>query len=188
MLTNWRRVLPPEMRWADGDDPSEDINEARLRAKYYGALYIIHRPFLHYALHSPDFVNASDMVEGAADSLKRTEREQGAMPPPALTAHDRAEIMRSAQLCVEAASYSTVAFDGICSKRRLIVTNIFGTAHAYVLLRHSCCSLISWLLGAYDILGLSEILISCYVYQTIRQLPGVSCDSYFPPVEAGEQI
>ena len=134
MLTNWRRVLPPEMQWEDGDEPSEDINEARLRAKYYGALYIIHRPFLHYALHSPDFVNAFNMSEGAAEDSKRMERERGAMPPPALTAHDRAEIMRSAALCVEAASYSTVAFDGICHKRRLIVTNIFGTAHAYVLL------------------------------------------------------
>lgn len=40
------------------------------------------------------------------------------------------KIMRAAEICVKAAIKSSVAFDGIC--KRPILTNIFGTAHAYV--------------------------------------------------------
>ena len=50
-LENWRASLPTHMRWNDEDPPSNNINVARLRAKYYGARYIIYRPLLHHALH-----------------------------------------------------------------------------------------------------------------------------------------
>ena len=50
-LQQWRRSLPEVMQWKDHDPPSKDINVARMRAKYYGACYIIHRPLLYYALH-----------------------------------------------------------------------------------------------------------------------------------------
>ncbi|KAH0566193.1 hypothetical protein GP486_000407 [Trichoglossum hirsutum] len=50
-LGRWKNVLPQQLRWEDDEPPPSDINAARLRAKYYGARYIIHRPFVHYALH-----------------------------------------------------------------------------------------------------------------------------------------
>ncbi|PYH63207.1 putative C6 finger domain protein [Aspergillus vadensis CBS 113365] len=50
-LELWRSSLPDIMRWKDADPPHEDINVARMRAKYYGARYIIHRPLLYWALH-----------------------------------------------------------------------------------------------------------------------------------------
>lgn len=50
-LELWRSSLPDIMRWKDTDPPHEDINVARMRAKYYGARYIIHRPLLYWALH-----------------------------------------------------------------------------------------------------------------------------------------
>ncbi|KAJ5102946.1 hypothetical protein N7532_003475 [Penicillium argentinense] len=50
-LDLWRNSLPDVMNWKDEDPPAEDINSARMRAKYYGARYIIHRPLLYHALH-----------------------------------------------------------------------------------------------------------------------------------------
>ena len=50
-LESWRRSLPDIMKWKDEEEPANDINTARLRAKYYGARYIIHRPLLYHALH-----------------------------------------------------------------------------------------------------------------------------------------
>lgn len=50
-LESWRENLPDIMKWKDDEEPASDINTARLRAKYYGARYIIHRPLLYHALH-----------------------------------------------------------------------------------------------------------------------------------------
>lgn len=138
-LQTWRDRLPPELKWQDGDPPSPDINEARLRAKYYGALYIIHRPSLHYALHQKSRDSASRPAQpvigpagqdGPTYTYPSRERQHGSMAPPRTPETDpgQLEILRSAAICVQAAMWSTVAFDGI--QRRLIVTNIFGTAHA----------------------------------------------------------
>ena len=142
-LQNWRSVLPPWLQWKDEDEPSTDINDARLRAKYYGALYIIHRPFLRYLLDSETTVQGSDspqpdVLKGALRKplgypAQTHERSRGMMAPPRSTsaeANIQAEILHSAKTCVNAAMRSTIAFDNILSRQRLIVTNIFGTAHA----------------------------------------------------------
>ncbi|EHA18725.1 hypothetical protein ASPNIDRAFT_119094 [Aspergillus niger ATCC 1015] len=50
-LEQWRKDLPESMTWKDTDPPSPDINVAHMRAKYYSAQYLIHRPLLYYALH-----------------------------------------------------------------------------------------------------------------------------------------
>lgn len=50
-LNMWRFSLPEVMGWEDADPPAKEINAARMRAKYYGARYIIHRPLLYHALH-----------------------------------------------------------------------------------------------------------------------------------------
>lgn len=57
------------------------------------------------------------------------------MGPPNMTPNydyekRRAETISLAHICVQAAMHSTVAFDGVLDHRRLIVTNIMGTAHA----------------------------------------------------------
>ncbi|KAF7139663.1 hypothetical protein CNMCM5793_007262 [Aspergillus hiratsukae] len=70
-LELWRNSLPEIMKWKDTDPPSKDINVARMRAKYYGARYIIHRPLLYHALHyaelPPNPTSAS--VESPAGSV-----------------------------------------------------------------------------------------------------------------------
>ena len=139
MLVRWLQVLPDQLRWNDTDPPATDINVARLRAKYYGARYIIHRPFLNYALHSQ---NLRESLVRHLESLPNPAygsppgRLDGAMPPPIPRGRSSGEgdqvkeILRSAKQCIDAAMQSTEAFDGVRQKGRLVVTNIFGTAHA----------------------------------------------------------
>ncbi|KAI4239086.1 MAG: hypothetical protein LQ349_000630 [Xanthoria aureola] len=142
-LKAWRDLLPIGLQWSDEDPPSSDINTARLRAKYYGALNIIHRPFLRHALdHNMDFQDSppaqvhaaiSYQAGSASYSPQSMERKNSSMGPPGSTQKEKihqAEILHSAKTCVAAAIQSTEAFDNIINRQRLIVTNIFGTAHA----------------------------------------------------------
>ncbi|GLA56241.1 hypothetical protein AnigIFM63604_006138 [Aspergillus niger] len=70
-LELWRSCLPETLKWKDSDPPSKDINVARMRAKYYGARYIIHRPLLYYALHyaSQPNVNADAHASAGVSSV-----------------------------------------------------------------------------------------------------------------------
>ena len=155
-LELWRAGLPNILRWNDGDPPSNDINTARMRAKYYGARYIIYRPLLYRALHTtiPKASNTVDSPTGPSD--QESSKSQYISPP---TSHSRTsstnrwssnmevpghphiepwfgipysklspKLKRACKICIESAILSTEAFDGI--KGRLVVTNIFGTAHA----------------------------------------------------------
>lgn len=126
-IRGWRKALPPELEWDDVEEPSTAINAARLRGKYYGAAYIIHRPYLRYALEQELFT-IHDSVSTAGQLQIR---KAGVMAPPDTAVQlQHNEIHKSCKMCVDAAIRSTLAFDGIITHRRLIVTNIFGTAHA----------------------------------------------------------
>ncbi|KAL8782601.1 MAG: hypothetical protein Q9213_005233 [Squamulea squamosa] len=142
-LQAWRNLLPIGLQWSDDDPPSSDINTARLRAKYYGAQYIIHRPFLRHALDNKmEFQDsASPHVKAAIGYQNRSspfspqamERKISNMGPPGPTQKEKIhqeEILQSARNCVAAAVKSTEAFDNVINRQRLIVTNIFGTSHA----------------------------------------------------------
>lgn len=105
---------------------SRNINDARLRGKYYGALYIIHRPMVHYALELE--------AKGTLDSFFAVDDQNaGTMAPPKAPTTHRSyldEVLNSAGIAIRAAYRSTTAFDAVLDYKRLIVTNIFGTAHA----------------------------------------------------------
>lgn len=119
-LAAWRGGLPEDYRWSDTDPPSPDINAACMRAKYYGASYLIHRPFLHDALHPIQPNGTSNPAV-----------QQRSFPPASVKPVEvTPEVYEASKKCVEAAIQSTIAFDGV--HKRPIVTNIFGTAHAYV--------------------------------------------------------
>lgn len=166
-LDLWRTSLPDIMKWKDSDPPATDINAARMRAKYYGARYIIHRPLLYHALHygqtgarvgtvgqpsvdSPtgSAGNATQQMSPSmthtghrATGMSRILSDLGTTPsnpassfpkgwsPPTVNLRDLPyKLRRACKVCVESAILSTEAFDGI--EDRLVVTNIFGTAHA----------------------------------------------------------
>ncbi|KKK19745.1 hypothetical protein AOCH_006820 [Aspergillus ochraceoroseus] len=153
------RKLPEVMRWKDTDPPSDDINVARMRAKYYGARYIIHRPLLYHALHYSG-PNAPSSVDSPVGSIISGSKSQ--QVSPSMTHNQRAtnmsrissdigmmgrnsgpsnqaatltyrdlptKLRRACKVCVDSAILSTEAFDGIQNSRP-VVTNIFGTAHA----------------------------------------------------------
>lgn len=133
MLEQWRSVLPEQLRWDDAEDPAEDINDARLRAKFYGAQYIIHRPFLRLTLDREVPIEDAKSPRNSTFTPLDERRTEPMAPPGADLGLDvPADILRSARICVGAAMQSTIAFDKIIRDRRLVVTNIFGTAHAYV--------------------------------------------------------
>ncbi|KAI2787830.1 hypothetical protein POX_f08208 [Penicillium oxalicum] len=171
-LELWRRSLPATMNWKDTDPPATDINAARMRAKYYGARYIIHRPLLYHVLHygqtgaristlakptaaaeSPSGSTSQSQPQQMSPLMAQTSRRTGSShmqrmlsdvgsapsslsssysngwtPPIAPSRDLRDKLWRACKVCVDSAILSTIAFDGV--EDRLVVTNIFGTAHA----------------------------------------------------------
>lgn len=170
-LELWRSSLPETMNWRDDEPPASDINAARMRAKYYGARYIIHRPLLYHALHygqtgarigalpkstavesptgsasnsqsqhmSPSMTHASGRTSsahmqrmlsdvGSANSGLLSSVPNGWSPPTVKWRELPTKLRRACKVCVDSAILSTEAFDGVDD--RLVVTNIFGTAHA----------------------------------------------------------
>ena len=139
----WRKMLS-DFDWDDNEHQSENINAARMRAKYYGAKYIIHRPVLYHALqhaHPPPPTPNSKYsdspepgyavpspVQHAHSPTSRSRRPSEMGPPGRSSTKIDSKIISASKLCVEAAIRSTTAFDKV--PRRLIITNIFGTAHA----------------------------------------------------------
>lgn len=158
-LDEWKANLPVWMQWDERDPPSSDINTARLRAKYYGARYIIYRPLLHYALHQlPTNTKSSASTEprGRAGQSESTHSassfvSQGPRAPG--MARWSSETGTSPNMEDEANIYPTVKLESLnpqiqqaCThciraavqstiafdgiQGRPILTNIFGTAHA----------------------------------------------------------
>ena len=132
--------------WPEENHESPDINQARMRGKYYGAKYIINRPALHYALNvagpstpmsrpSESPVGSGAVSEYTSPALTHhgdlaASRRVNEMRPPPRTTDQHLEpwILEACTKCVDAAIKSTTAFDKIPG--RLVITNILGTAHA----------------------------------------------------------
>lgn len=122
MLRNSRnRWVPGSYQWNDNDPPADEILGARLRAKYWGSQVILYRPFLRALLdreqwpysnqaHSPDTPRPIELDESIPGVDPR--------------------IVHYARLAIDALVESTRAFHGIPSHQRIIITNVFGTAHA----------------------------------------------------------
>ncbi|KAI9927385.1 hypothetical protein MW887_002997 [Aspergillus wentii] len=79
-LELWRSSLPEVMKWRDTDPPSKEINVARMRAKYYGARYIIHRPLLYHALHFGGQNDRSTSVDSPTGSAMSGSKSQQVSP------------------------------------------------------------------------------------------------------------
>jgi hypothetical protein len=145
-LENWRNLLN-DWNWDDNDHMSSDINVARMRAKYYGAKYIIHRPALQYALAFCSGTGSSSttgsqrsespttspshqpqpVLHGEALSLSARRQSKTRSPTPAVERLDP-RARKGAETCIWAAIRSTTAFDRVPG--RIIITNMFCTAHA----------------------------------------------------------
>ena len=144
----------PTLIWEDDDDHlAPDILRARIRAKYYGAKVITYRPFLEKVLeHSSTQRAKQRAARGSAQEspqlMKRQEefiwdqykKEVQGVPTinsdaTSIDDVDDERIKDYAKKGIKALVRSTTAFHGLGdpAKQRLIVTNIWGTAHAYVI-------------------------------------------------------
>jgi hypothetical protein len=129
ILDGWRAMLPPDLKWADDDPPPAGILLARLRAKYWGARYVINRPFLDYALHIMPHVKDGKSVGDVALDVHGNPRDKAEIHLfKAIQLLGEGEVWAACRRCIEAAMQSTIALDGVPD--RLVVTNIHGTAHA----------------------------------------------------------
>lgn len=159
-LEQWKLHLPKPLRWEESDPPSADINAARLRAKYFGARYIIHRPFVYHAIHGGNGVYNAPCNSGpfSTSSPAMSASEMSQSSPSATTPGgfnplgniasggrrisvagegERVELApvsleTSYRKCIDSAICSTTAFHAFSPDvNRPIITNVFGTAHAY---------------------------------------------------------
>jgi hypothetical protein len=137
-LLDWREGLRAwTTQWGDDDTPPMDLGVTRLRAKFYGAAYIMNRPFLHSALHCAD-----DELKASGDMLENGMMNwdyEKLMKERLMDHKELTDLATSSKRCILAALHSTVAFDGLLwderkeINKRPKLTNIQGTMAASVL-------------------------------------------------------
>lgn len=131
ILDRWRDMLKVPLAWEDGDPPATNILGARLRAKYWGARYVVNRPFLDFMIHFMPHIHtkAGLTLENVANDARGVPRDKADIHLfKAIEKMGNSAIVHASRLCIQAAIQSTVALDNVPD--RLIVTNIHGTAHA----------------------------------------------------------
>ncbi|KAL7622774.1 hypothetical protein AAE478_006453 [Parahypoxylon ruwenzoriense] len=122
MLGNSRHLwVPTSYLWSDEDPPANDILGARLRAKYWGSQVILYRPFLRAILEREPRPYPNQA--GSPNNQPPAGLDEA---PPNVDSR----ILRYAGLAIYALIESTRAFHGIPNSQRIIITNVFGTAHA----------------------------------------------------------
>ena len=125
------RFVPEAFQFQDNDPPAKDILAARLRAKYWGAQVITYRPFIRQILESSH--RGLPMESPLPVSGGNFHNEPAAImspPGPHSPPDGNEEVIQNAAKGIRALVESTRAFHGIEDKR-FIITNVFGTAHAY---------------------------------------------------------
>lgn len=106
------------------DPPGEDILHARFRAKFWGANVLTYRPYIENILRWSHAVrHPEEYRDKAYNSLS--------VPSDVTTPSDIPQVvMDYACKGIKVLFKSTEAFHGLRDKR-FIITNVFGTAHAY---------------------------------------------------------
>lgn len=127
-------IIAPNFKWdASKGEPAKDILAARLRAKYYGAEVITYRHFVLKILERSTTSEREQQITG--EYLPNIEAPVVAQDATKIEDFDD-KVLQYAHEGLRALVHSTKAFYGLGDpgKERLIVTNVWGTAHAYVFL------------------------------------------------------
>ncbi|KAK8050625.1 hypothetical protein PG994_012355 [Apiospora phragmitis] len=126
--TSRHQWVPAEFTFKDSDPPAGDILSARLRAKYWGSQNILYRPFIDIILH-PD--RPSDGLFSQTPHRLHDTVDTSMYPlPPNMTVETFPRALTYAARGINALIESTRAFHGLDPRHRLLVTNVFTTAHA----------------------------------------------------------
>lgn len=120
--------VPQVYKWNEDEPPADDILSARLRAKYWGSQVIIYRVYIRAILEADEL---SPPVLSGRPPQPEDWAAMGIdvgnqMVPPNVDPR----ILNFARLGIHALIESTRAFHGLDASQRLIITNVFGTAHA----------------------------------------------------------
>lgn len=128
-LQRWRSQLPPQLQWKDKDGPSNDLLHAQLRHLYWKAKTAILLPFLYQALHADEVLKEKDKRNSNIGLEKNANSKEHilAAVDTLLCTSGKQEILRLAELCIEAIKQSLSAYAGVCG--RLIVSNVQTVAH-----------------------------------------------------------
>jgi hypothetical protein len=108
------RKTVPGLKWEDNDTLASDILSARLRAKFYGTEVITYRPYLKEVMN-----RASKYPNNGSNQFSPVPQEEISE-----------NILNYCKLCIKALVNSTKVFYGMPKGQRLILTNVWGTAHA----------------------------------------------------------
>ncbi|CAJ2502421.1 Uu.00g098150.m01.CDS01 [Anthostomella pinea] len=120
--------VPPHYSWSDDDPLATDILSARLRAKYWGSQVILYRPFLKNMLNREPLPPSTYRSQPPPpDAWASLGLEIGS---PNVPSNVDPRTLNYARLAIQALVESTRAFHGMDPTQRIIVTNVFGTAHA----------------------------------------------------------
>jgi hypothetical protein len=154
LLQEWRDMLPDFLAWNDSGIPSSDLNIARIRAKYYGGLYMMLRPYLriaagrewlpaHQSSHQGLHQSTHQFHHSSPTANRESSSNLAKNVQIAELSNDQRDMISLACLCINSAVQSTIAFDRVGASEdspykdykstrahRLIVTNIVGTVHA----------------------------------------------------------
>lgn len=132
---NQIHIFAPNLQWNEDDPPATEILHARLRAKYYGAQVITYRHFVLKILEQSAARHSTRQGEAISGEFR-----EGIQGVPKINAYAKTidevhgKVHDYAKNCIGALIKSTEAFHGLGDpgEKRLIVTNVWGTAHAYV--------------------------------------------------------
>lgn len=106
------------------DPPAEDILHARFRAKFWGANVLTYRPYI-------ENIMAWSHAQRHPDEYRDKGYASASVPSNATTPSEIPTIVVDyACKAINVLFKSTEAFHGLRDKR-FIITNVFGTAHAY---------------------------------------------------------
>lgn len=117
--------VPKDYKWNEDEPPAPDILSARLRAKYWGSQVIIYRLYIRAIL---ELDGSTSLMLGGRPPQPEDWASMGLDFGGPNNVDPR--ILNFARLGIHALIESTRAFHGLDSSQRLIITNVFGTAHA----------------------------------------------------------
>jgi hypothetical protein len=121
--------VAPNMVWdVDKGEMARDILGARLRAKYYGAQVITYRHFVIKILEMSSTPSSEQVSNEFRDGVEAPRVDRNATKIEDIDG----KVLEYARNGLKALIHSTRAFHGVGDPAvdRLIVTNVWGTAHA----------------------------------------------------------
>lgn len=173
-IHEWRMSLPELLRWNDQDPPPNCCSTASFRRSYWEAKIALLKPFLYYALHIlPDLRNNNHHLPPEVDQKYRVGYSAHILAAIHVTMKKsgESEILRNAELCLDAVKHSIVGYDGIVGK--VVLTNVPGATHRYVVhLSHCICVLLS----------------ACSLFTNVLLLTAAHCDASLRRLVSGSEL